>query len=94
MNDLLTGLTPSTPTPDAINPAHYRAGTVEVIDFIRDQLGDAGFVAYCRGNALKYHARAGKKGPAAEDYAKAAWYGQMAAHVLAPDAHADPRGTR
>ncbi len=83
----------STATPDAINPTHYKSGAVEVIDFIRQQLGDDGFVAYCRGNAIKYHARAGKKtdAPSANDAAKAQWYSQMAAHTLDPSRYADPR---
>lgn len=32
------------------------------------------FAAYCRGNAIKYSFRAGRKGPASEDLAKAKWY--------------------
>jgi hypothetical protein len=70
------------------SPPHYTKGKVEVIDFIREQLGDDGFVAYCRGNVMKYTARGPHKGKA-EDYAKAAFYGQMAAHVTGP--FADPR---
>jgi len=79
-------------TPDPINPAHYKAGRVEVIDFIREQLGDADFAAYCRGNAIKYLSRAGRKDARAQDYGKAAWYCQMAAHVEDATHHADPRG--
>jgi hypothetical protein len=78
---------------DAINrPAHYTQGSIECIDAIRSALGQAGFVAFCRGNAIKYAWRTGAKDDAAQDAAKAAWYTQMAAHVLAPDRHADPRG--
>ena len=80
--------------PDAINPPHYKKpGAVEVVDVIRQQLGDAGFVAYCRGNALKYLARAGAKPgqPAAQDFAKSAWFARMAAHALEPGAYVDPR---
>ncbi|MCA2991951.1 DUF3310 domain-containing protein [Gemmatimonas sp.] len=82
------------PKPDAINPPHYKKpGAVEVVDVIRQQLGDAGFVAYCRGNALKYLARAGAKPgqPAAQDFAKSAWFARMAAHALEPDRYPDPR---
>ncbi len=75
--------------PDMVNsPPHYRAGAVEVIDFIRQQLGDDGFVSYCRGNVMKYACRGPHKA-GAEDYAKAAFYAQMAASVTGP--FADPR---
>jgi len=61
-------------TADMVNhPAHYQ-GKVECIDAIESALGPEGFAAYCRGNALKYTFRAGKKGPAALDLAKAVWY--------------------
>jgi hypothetical protein len=77
---------------DAVNrPSHYTEDrTVEVIDYIREQTGD-GFVDYCVGNALKYLSRAGLKGDTAQDYAKAAWYCRMAAHVTAPGRFPDPR---
>ena len=57
---------------DPINhPAHYTDGKIEVIDFITDKQ-----LNYCRGNAVKYIARAGKKDPGKtiEDLKKAAWY--------------------
>ena len=77
---------------DTVNrPSHYTEDrTVEVIDYIREQTG-AGFVDYCVGNALKYLSRAGLKGDTAEDYAKAAWYCRMAAHVQDPTRFPDPR---
>ena len=75
---------------DAVNPMHYKKGSVEVIDVIREQLGESGFVAYCRGNVLKYAARAGMKNDHCEDLAKAAWYAQMAAHAGDPK-YLDPR---
>lgn len=61
--------------PDAVNhPAHYAEGWsngAEVID-ITEHLN------FCRGNAVKYLARAGAKDPAREleDLRKAAWYVQ------------------
>lgn len=81
---------------DAVNrPAHYTAGRLEVIDYIRQQLGDEGFIAYCRGNAIKYLSRAGRKhlteNQRAEDFAKATWYAQMCAHVCSGLEFADPR---
>lgn len=60
--------------PDMVNkPPHYQ-GAVEVIDAIESALGAGGFEAYCRGNALKYISRAGKKGSFEEDIRKAIWY--------------------
>lgn len=59
---------------DMVNhPPHYQ-GKVECIDAIESALGHEGFAAYCRGSAIKYTWRAGKKGPAQQDLAKAAWY--------------------
>ena len=58
-------------TNDTVNhPAHYTAYRgLEVID-LTEQLN------FCRGNAVKYIARAGLKDPAkeVEDLEKAAWY--------------------
>lgn len=59
-------------------PAHYRAGDIECIDAIRAALGREGFIAYCRGNAMKYLWRAGLKGDAAECLGKARWYAARA----------------
>lgn len=78
---------------DAVrSPSHYRYGKIEVIDYLREKLG-VGFEDYCAGNVIKYISRAGLKGNAAEDYAKAAFYAQMAAHTLEPDKYPDPRAT-
>ena len=57
---------------DMVNhPPHYKlANGVEVID-LTEQLN------FCRGNAVKYICRAGRKGDAdteIEDLRKAAWY--------------------
>ena len=57
---------------DNINhPAHYTDGKIEVIDFIEDKK-----LNFCRGNAIKYIARAGKKDlkKEKEDLQKAVWY--------------------
>jgi len=55
------------------HPPHYQ-GKVECIDAIESALGPDGFAAYCRGSAIKYAYRAGKKGDAAQDINKAQWY--------------------
>jgi hypothetical protein len=60
--------------PDVINhPPHYADRKIEVIEFIEDSGWGTGF---CRGNAVKYIARAGRKDPEKEieDLEKASWY--------------------
>lgn len=57
---------------DAVNhPSHYTDGKIEVITYIDDKNFN-----YCRGNAIKYISRAGKKNPEKEieDLEKAEWY--------------------
>ena len=57
---------------DNINhPSHYTDGKIEVADFITDK-----GLNFCRGNVVKYVARAGKKDPKKEieDLKKARWY--------------------
>lgn len=55
---------------DVVNhPAHYTAYPVEVIELVEH-------MNYCRGNIVKYVARAGLKSPDTEleDLRKAQWY--------------------
>ena len=68
--------------PDMVNhPPHYQSDNgIECIDAIRAALGREGFIAYCRGNAMKYVWR--EKVNAAEDLRKAAWYLERAASEL------------
>lgn len=57
---------------DAVaHPTYYTVGGHEVIDL-------AEHLNFCRGNAVKYICRAGRKDPATEveDLLKAAWYVQ------------------
>jgi hypothetical protein len=62
------------PQADPVNhPPHYTQGDIECIDAIRAALGRDGFVAYCRGNAMKYSWRYRHKG-GVEDLHKAEWY--------------------
>lgn len=64
---------------DMVNsPSHYNYGNIECIDAIQAMLGEEGFRAYCKGNALKYTWRAGLKFNAGEDLKKAIWYTRMA----------------
>lgn len=67
---------------DTSAPARYMATGREAIDIIREELGDPGFVAFCLGCSRKYELRAGHKGDAATDLAKAQWYLAMARHVM------------
>jgi hypothetical protein len=60
---------------DAINPDHYKNGGIEAIDFIEAKLTPEEFAGYCRGNMLKYLSRLGHKDKAAQEMAKAVWYG-------------------
>ncbi len=57
---------------DPVNhPSYYVAGKIECIDFITDKR-----LNFCRGNAVKYITRAGRKDPdkEIEDLEKATWY--------------------
>jgi hypothetical protein len=57
--------------PDMVNaPPHY-VGAIECIDAI-ESLGIG--QEFCRGNAIKYLWRLGKKGDSLEDARKAQWY--------------------
>lgn len=62
--------------PDMVNaPPHYQSDSgIECIDAIRAALGREGFIAYCKGQVMKYNWRAGSKWDAVEDAKKAAWY--------------------
>lgn len=62
---------------DVVNsPPHYTVGGIETIDFIQAKLSPEEFAGYCRGNMLKYIARAGHKDDAGQDMRKALWYGE------------------
>ena len=68
---------------DSVNhPQHYQGDGIECIDAIAAALGEVGFVAFCRGNVIKYVWRVGAKGNAAEDLRKAAWYAARAADAI------------
>jgi hypothetical protein len=69
---------------DNVNhPEHYQSDNgIECIDAIRAALGHDGFIAYCRGNAIKYNWRSGSKSSHSEDLKKGAWYSNRAAEKL------------
>jgi hypothetical protein len=56
-------------TANETGPAHYKRGTIEVWDFIRDQE-----LNYFLGNVIKYTCRAGHKSSKREDINKAIHY--------------------
>ena len=51
------------------HPPHYKANGIEAIDVI-----EAFGLGFNLGNAVKYILRAGRKGDAKDDLAKARWY--------------------
>lgn len=60
---------------DVVNaPAHYTAGGIECIDYLKAKLSVEEFKGFLRGNVVKYLSRAGLKSDAVEDLKKAAWY--------------------
>lgn len=67
--------------PDPINPNHYKAGKIEVIDIMQDQLSPEEFKGFCKGLAIKYLCRADHKN-GLEDYKKAQWYINKLVEVL------------
>lgn len=63
------------PTDMVNHPPHYKQGGVECIAAIKAALGRDGFIAYCKGNVMKYLWRAEHKTDnPTEDYQKADWY--------------------
>ena len=54
---------------DPVNPDHYRANGLEAINVI-----EAFGLSFHLGNVVKYVLRAGRKGDAVTDLAKARWY--------------------
>jgi hypothetical protein len=54
-------------------PPHYNKGSVECIDYIRQQLGSY-YPAYLEGNVIKYVHRHKYKNQNIEDLKKAKWY--------------------
>lgn len=97
------------PIGDDRAPDRYMASGREAIDEVRDichaltgtdeKAASTLFAAHCLLTAYVYLARAGRKGDAASDHAKARWYLSMAAYVTgleAPDGapYTDPRASR
>jgi hypothetical protein len=63
------------PVNDPVNsPAHYTAGGIETIEYIKAKLSPEEFIGYLKGNVIKYTSRAGKKQDTIQDLEKAQWY--------------------
>jgi hypothetical protein len=70
------------PTEDFVDsPAHYNNGGIECIDYIRQQLGEDGYIAYCEGNMIKYQHRYKYKG-GIEDLEKSCKYQEWLIEAL------------
>lgn len=76
--------------PDMVNqPPHYTSGEVECIDALRSALTPEEFIGFCKGNAIKYLWRSGRKGSPEEDTAKSRWYAKWLMNIdprVFPDA--------
>jgi hypothetical protein len=62
---------------EAVNhPDHYggKDNPYEVIKVLEAWLSRDEMIGFLKGNSIKYHARASRKGKREEDSAKAAWY--------------------
>ena len=60
---------------DNVNhPSHYKQGTIECIDAMRQQFTKEEVVAFCKLNAFKYLWRSNHKGTQQQDIDKANWY--------------------
>lgn len=74
--------------PDPINPSHYRQGSVECIAAIEAALGPVGFLAFLRGQVIRYTWRLGLKDAPVQEARKAQWYQNLLVIKL-EDAEAD-----
>ncbi len=84
-DDQIITLTGETTLYDNVSkPAHYNlTDGIECIDYIKQVLGLQGFVAYCRGNVMKYNHRATyKNATPVEDLKKAQQYLEWANETL------------
>ena len=72
------------PEGDQVNhPSHYTQGPIECIDAIASALGHDAFIAFLRGQVIKYMWRLGRKGDALKDAEKGKWYASRLVAELA-----------
>lgn len=74
---------PSPESDPVDRPAHY--GGTECLDAIETMLGRDGFIAFLRGQVIKYQWRLLDKGNPTQDNQKAIWYANKLAEVLATE---------
>jgi hypothetical protein len=55
-------------------PPHYNTGSIECIDYLKDNMTTEAFRGYLEGNTKKYMHRFRYKGKQLEDLKKAQWY--------------------
>lgn len=66
------------PSHDPVNrPAHYTSGKVECIEAIESALGPEGFIAFLRGQVIKYQWRLGQKDAPEQEAGKSKWYNDL-----------------
>lgn len=70
----ITNVIASTKHDKVNSPAHYTAGGIETIDFIKAKLTKEQYEGYLLGNIIKYSSRIGLKGEAKVDAGKLHWY--------------------
>lgn len=72
---------------DKVNhPNHYGGDTTyECIKVLKNWLEPSEYIGFCKGNALKYLCRLGKKGNPKEDLEKAIWYMEALKRVYYED---------
>ena len=56
------------------SPSHYNNGSIECIDYLKDNLSWEGYTGYLEGNCKKYLHRWRHKKKPLEDLKKARWY--------------------
>ena len=59
---------------DPVNPSHYQQGEIECIDALRAALTPEEFRGYCKGSAMAYLWRLGRKDAPEQEAKKALWY--------------------
>lgn len=61
---------------DKIRPDYYKAGDIQLIEYLRAKLSKEEFIGAMKANVFKYLTRAGQKEEttALEDFEKAQWY--------------------
>lgn len=72
------------PINDQVNPDHYDG--VACLEAIERMLGRDGYIAFLRGQVLKYQWRLLRKGDPIINAEKSNWYGAKLAEVLSEDA--------